>query len=497
MELKTLAENFIEKFEIKEISELGEKLLDVCINNKNEIFQWYLDLIDGDLETDYLQKIFQYYEADRKDKKQDYTPKSLAKLVSELSKAENETVCLDMCCGSGALTIQKWVTNKNLKFVCMELDSKVLPFLMFNLIVRNIEAEIIHENVLSDEVFQIYKLTQDDKFSMIEKVDKSELEIDTCISNPPFNLKWQYPPLPQTQERFKYCDLPPESNANYAFVLSALERVREKACFILPNSVLSSGNKQEKNIIQYLINQGFFEMVVSCPKNMFESTDISTAVLVLNKNNSDKNVIKMVDARGIYQEEEREQRGQFGGNSHTKRVYKKTFNVFTDENIKQIQEEAIGIDVSEIKEQDCNLNPSRYIELAYEEPKTRSYEDIVNDLNRVIKQKNLCKLTINETLARGLGFDVDLYKNDNGGINESLKSLNLKVEKQNYISFTKNKNEFKFENASKEELSHILILILQQWKNHIYFLNNEENRYLVELRDKLLPDLMSGKLPVS
>ena len=28
----------------------------------------------------------------------------------------------------------------------------------------------------------------------------------------------------------------------------------------------------------------------------------------------------------------------------------------------------------------------------------------------------------------------------------------------------------------------------------IYHLNNEENRYLAELRDKLLPDLMNGKI---
>lgn len=30
----------------------------------------------------------------------------------------------------------------------------------------------------------------------------------------------------------------------------------------------------------------------------------------------------------------------------------------------------------------------------------------------------------------------------------------------------------------------------------IYHLNNEENRYLAELKDKLLPDLMSGKIKI-
>ena len=37
-------------------------------------------------------------------------------------------------------------------------------------------------------------------------------------------------------------------------------------------------------------------------------------------------------------------------------------------------------------------------------------------------------------------------------------------------------------------------MILSNWKQHIYYLNNEENRYLMELRDAMLPDLMSGKI---
>jgi hypothetical protein len=32
------------------------------------------------------------------------------------------------------------------------------------------------------------------------------------------------------------------------------------------------------------------------------------------------------------------------------------------------------------------------------------------------------------------------------------------------------------------------------WKQHIMYLNNEENKVLAEFRDALLPDLMSGKI---
>ena len=63
-----------------------------------------------------MQKIFQYYLADRKVKMQDYTPVSLAKFVGKLVRTENEHTVYDLCAGSGALTIQKWNLNNELKF---------------------------------------------------------------------------------------------------------------------------------------------------------------------------------------------------------------------------------------------------------------------------------------------------------------------------------------------------------------------------------------------
>ena len=68
------------------------------------------------------------------------------------------------------------------------------------------------------------------------------------ISNPPYNMKWNFPPFAQIQPRFADCELPPESNANYAFVLSALNMVDDKAVLLLPCSVLSTKQKQEYEI---------------------------------------------------------------------------------------------------------------------------------------------------------------------------------------------------------------------------------------------------------
>ena len=199
------------------------------------------------------------------------------------------------------------------------------------------------------------------------------------------------------------------------------------------------------------------------------------------------------------------------GNAHENRVYKKEVNIFTDEQIQELNKtvrERIekkdfskAVTIEDIKNNDYSLFPSKYFEIEFDDlyGATRSYDDILNDLNRIIKQKNCLKLTINESIAKSIGiYDVAMQMKDsqqiNTEMNKTLKSIKLEIEKENYITLSKNKNEIRFENNSKEQVSEIFMLIMNNWKMMMYHLNNEENRYLVELRDKLLPDLMSGKI---
>lgn len=168
MELKELTEETFKIFNVNDTKELKNKLYEICINNQEEKLKEFAELIKYDFKTDYLQKIYQYYEADRKEKKQDYTPKSLAKLVSKLSYDENESECLDMCCGTGALTIQKWVENPNLKFELEEFDENVIPFLLFNMMLRNINATVKQKDVLQDEIYRIYNIVKSEEFGKLE-----------------------------------------------------------------------------------------------------------------------------------------------------------------------------------------------------------------------------------------------------------------------------------------------------------------------------------------
>lgn len=332
----------------------------------------------------------------------------------------------------------------------------------------------------------------------------------SLISNPPYNMKWNYPDFASFQERFSNCELPPESNANYAFILTALDMIDNKAVFLLPCGVLSTSNKQEINVRSYLVEKNLIESVIILPDNMFESTSIPTCVIVFNKK-KETTFISMVDMRNTYDIEKRKQKGQYGGASHENRTYEKEVKVFSEKNIddvieaikskKSVKGFCTQVSINEAKENSYILTPSRYIEIEEEKSASRPFKDIVNDLNRVINEKNACKLTLNETLAKSIGFDIELYKKDQ---TESFKELNDllinlgadKIIKHDYFRTTKNKNEIKFENNSKDILSSILMIVLNNWKHHLYYLNTEENRYLAELRDALLPKLMNGEIKI-
>ena len=83
-------------------------------------------------------------------------------------------------------------------------------------------------------------------------------------------------------------------------------------------------------------------------------------------------------------------------------------------------------------------------------------------------------------------------------MNESFASfknyeVKEKIIENKYIQSSASKI-FCIENTDKKILSSIMPFFMNMYKQHIYYLNNEENRLLAELRDSMLPFLMNGKI---
>lgn len=326
----------------------------------------------------------------------------------------------------------------------------------------------------------------------------------SLVSNPPYNLKWAIPLFAQIQSRFRDFVVPPASNANFAFILTGLDLIDDKMAFLLPNAVLSTDVTEEKEIRKALIEDNLLEAVVLLPDKMFESTSIATCILLFNKHKKTRNV-EMIDMRQTYLEEQRDQNGQFGGASHESRTYHKTVKVIDDMSMKKaidsileqknIPEFSKSATVDEIRNADYILTPSRYIEFQERNNEHRAYEDITNDYNKIILEKNSLKLTVNESLAKSLGLhETFLMMRKESGITDSFQLVGRKAEKESFITMSKNAAEFRIENKRKDKVPEILLIFLSMWKQHIMYLNNEENKVLAEFRDALLSDLMSGKI---
>ena len=502
MELLEFKHKMFDLCGVSEISKIRDVLFNSVLSQDIAIFEGYSDIIDD--TKDWIQALWQYYEADRTEKKQDYTPKSLCRLVSELAGDCNSVY--DCCGGSGALTIEM-LKNGNIDNIFVEeLDERVIPFLLFNLCLRNASGYVVNGDVLSREQFKCYKLTKGEKYSHCEVVDHAEPTVaDVSISNPPYNISWNAPLPMEAMLDGRFPVLPPASNANYAFVLNCLARAKEKAILILPNSALSS--KQEVEMRRYLIENDFVEAIVTMPDKMFECTDIATCVMMLNKNKKNKGKVILIHSVENCIQEEREQRGQFGGASHTARVYKKAHNVLTDENIhkildaienfQEVKDFSLIKTNNEIAEKNFRLQPSVYFDVEFENVPHRSFQEIADNINYISRMQNACKLVINETIAKRIGLDMETFKQgkeNSRQMQEQMKSLGIDLEIEDYIQFTKNKNEFVFKCNDKEMIPDIFLQFFAVWKNQIALLNTMQNQYLAELRDAILPDLMSGKI---
>lgn len=310
-------------------------------------------------------------------------------------------------------------------------------------------------------------------------------------------MKWQHPFFAQSQERF-LLGVPPESNANYAFILTALSK-QDKAVFLLPNGVLSTNNEEEQAIKASLVEKNYLEAVISLPDRMFESTSIPTSLLIFNKKKQTSNIL-MVNASSLATEEVREQRGQVGGKSHTNRVYKKKVNVLSDDAINKVMSlldkpaDEPGLSkvasIETIKGQDYILTPNRYIEMKKETVQHSSLEKLAEQLNRVSAEKGAVKLTINKKMASDLGL-MPLIKLLQEGtqtskeLNEQFKDDGIALSDESIVTLTNSKT-FKIEVKKWDKLPTIVVMFAQMWKQLMINCNNEENRYLMELKDIML-----------
>lgn len=230
-------------------------------------------------DKDLIGRVYEYFlqafsiNAD-KEEGEFYTPQSIVELIAALVEPY-DGVIYDPCCGSGGMFVQcaKFVeahggNSQTVTVLGQESEPSTFRLAKMNLAVRGIS----------------YNLGDKAASSFTDDQHKNE-SVDYVMANPPFNLKKYWAESLADDPRWAGYPLPPVGNANYAWILHILSKLKPGkgvAGFLLANGAL--GDEDGRAIRRKLIENDKVEAIIVLPRDMFYSTDISVTLWILNNN---------------------------------------------------------------------------------------------------------------------------------------------------------------------------------------------------------------------
>ena len=230
-------------------------------------------------EKDLIGRVYEYFLKSfainaTKEEGEFYTPHDIVELIAAFIEPFDGTL-YDPCCGSGGMFVQcaKYVEQKQgdimqVNVYGQEQDPATYRLAKMNLAMRGISHHLGEKNAST--------FTNDMHRGLV---------FDYVMANPPFNLKKWYDPVLSHDARWADYGLPPEGNANYAWILHILSKLkagRGVAGFLLANGALGDGDAQ--SIRRKLIEKDKVEAIIVLPRELFYTTDISVTLWILNQN---------------------------------------------------------------------------------------------------------------------------------------------------------------------------------------------------------------------
>ena len=230
-------------------------------------------------EKDLIGRVYEYFLKEfavnaTKEEGEFYTPHDAVQLIATMIEPFDGTL-YDPCCGSGGMFVQSTdlIREKRGDISRINVYGQEKEPATYRLAKMNLALRGISHN-LGDEADSTF--THD--------LHKG-LYFDYIMANPPFNLKGWYDENLKNDARWAdYCT-PPESNANYAWILhmlSHLKATKGVAGFLLANGAL--GDSDTVAIRKELIKNDKVEAIIILPRELFITTDISVTLWILNQN---------------------------------------------------------------------------------------------------------------------------------------------------------------------------------------------------------------------
>jgi len=353
------------------------EVLQKLINHFSQ-YNFGSNYISSDLLGDAYEYLIKQFAADAGKKGGEfYTPREVERVIINILKPHEKDHVYDPTAGSGGFLLEAYSylkdkagesVAKTLYLYGQEINIGTFAISKINMFLHGLDAaDIRRGDTLSNPQFL-------DDFGALKK-------FDICVANFPYSIKsWSHEIFATNKYgRLEGYEMPPTSNADYAFILHIIKSLNEngRAGIVVPHGDLFRGGS-EGRIREQIIKNDLIEAVISMPAKLFYGVGIPVAILILNRNKSEnkKGKILFIEAENEYLEGKNQ-------NSLRKQDVDKIVKIYDD--YKDVNGIAKVVSIDEIEKNESSLNVRRYVDRSQS-------EDVINvglAINELAEYKKL------------------------------------------------------------------------------------------------------------
>ncbi len=331
-----------------------------------------------------------------------YTPKEVGMIMARVMDAEPGMEVYDPCCGSGGLLIKCEIAMEEkmrlrsrddhspLKLYGQEYIADTWAMANMNMIIHDMEGEI--------EIGDTFKNPKFRKNGRLRTFDR-------VVANPMWNQDWFTEADYDSDELDRFppgAGFPGKSSADWGWVqhMHASLNATGRAAVVLDTGAVSrgsgnAGTNKEKSVRQWFVDHDLVESVLYLPENLFYNTSAPGIVLFLNKAKPKERQGKvfLVNASRVFEKGDPK---NFIPDDGITRIADTLIHWTEEEKFSRIVEHA------ELKKNDYNISPSRYIHTGEAET-YRPIPEIVAELEAIEAEARETDKALKEILAKIMG----------------------------------------------------------------------------------------------
>ncbi len=311
--------------------------------------------ISSDLLGDAYEYLIKEFAADAGKKGGEfYTPREVERIIIGIVKPHQKDHIYDPTAGSGGFLLEAYNYLKDksneqlartLYLYGQEINISTFAIAKINMFLHGLDsADIRRGDTLANPQF-------------LNNMGNLQT-FDIVVANPPYSIKdWEFELFKNDKYgRTQGYELPPQKNADYAFVLHILKslNVNGRAGVVLPHGVLFRGGS-EGRIREQIIKNDLLEAVIGLPPKLFYGTGIPAAILIFNRNKAEnkKGKVLIIDAERDFLEGKNQ---NFLRKQDIEKIIK-VYNQYQD-----VEKYARAVDIKEVEGNEYSLNVRRYID---------------------------------------------------------------------------------------------------------------------------------------